>query len=521
MSILNGARRGADEARYRSMIESAPAYFYLAGPEDSSTLYRSPQAATILGYADEDWNTNPDLWSQILHPDDRQRVLSEFAECGRGGKPFRCEYRLLTKTGELRWVRDHATLLRDPSGPGMIVQGVVLDITEQKVAELAADRARAESEDKSRFLDNVFEHAPLGVARAGIDMRVTDANPRLRSMLWSGDGDMVGAHIGQFLAPEELERVIAVFVPLWKGTVDRIESDSLAVRRDGTRLWLHWTATTVPRSDGRIGHFLVMFEDTTAKHQAEEATLAALAELERLNHLKSEFVSVVSHEFRTALTGIQGFSELMRDEDMEPAEVKDLAKDINLDAQRLNRLITEMLDLDRMEAGRMTLRSASVDLNAMLVESVERARVANPGHVFTTQLDPAVPILTADSDRIVQVIANLLSNAVKYSPQGGEIRVRSQLLEVEVTVSVLDHGLGIPASFLPRLFQRYERYNNSATDRIIGTGLGLPIARQIIEMHNGRIWVDSIEGSGSEFHFTLPTSPRVGPLRPQRAEGGA
>jgi PAS domain S-box-containing protein len=404
----------------------------------------------------------------------------------------------------VRWVRDHATLLRDPSGPGLIVQGVVLDITDQRVAELAAEHARSDSEAKSRFLDSVFEHAPLGVARVGLDLKVADANPRLRSMLWTGSGDMIGTHFGQFLAPEEIERVIALFRPLWKGSVDRIESDSLARRDDGTRVWLHWTATTVRTPDRRIAHFLVMFEDITAKHQAEEAAAATLAELERLSHLKSEFVSVVSHEFRTALTGIQGFSELLRDEDMGPEEVKDLAGDINVDAQRLNRLITEMLDLDRMEAGRLTMHPAPLDLNAMLLDAVERARVSDSAHVFTTQLDPAVPILAADGDRMVQVISNLLSNAIKYSPEGGEIRVSSRVAEAGVTVSVLDHGLGIPASFLPKLFQRYERYENTATDRIIGTGLGLPITRQIIELHNGKIWVVSSEGVGSEFHFTIP-----------------
>ncbi|MEP7104823.1 MAG: PAS domain S-box protein, partial [Chloroflexota bacterium] len=344
------ARRGADEARYRSLVESAPAYFYIAAPEDFSTLYRSPQADAILGYRTEDWAAAPDLWVEMLHPDDRERVLAELAECTRGGRPFRCEYRLFAKSGELRWVRDHATLIPDPSGPGLIVQGVVLDITDQKVAERAAEDARSESAEKSRFYDSVFEHAPLGVARVGVDMKVADANPRLHAMLWTGDGDMVGTHFGQFLPGEEATRVIALFQPLWKGEVPRVESDSLAVRRDGSTIWLHWTATTVLRADGRIGHFLVMFEDITAQHQAAEAATATLAELERMSHLKSEFVSVVSHEFRTALTGIQGFSELLRDEDIGPAEVKELAGDINKDAQRLNRMITEMLDLDRMES---------------------------------------------------------------------------------------------------------------------------------------------------------------------------
>ena len=500
----SAARRGADEARYRSMVESAPAYFYLATPDHFTTLYRSPQAEDMLGYTTEDWATTPDQWRRMVHPDDRERVMAELAECGQGGPPFRCEYRLLTKGGEVRWVRDHASLLPDPSGPGMIVQGVVLDITEQKLAERAAEEARSESAAKSRFYDSVFEHAPLGVARVGIDMIVADANPRLHSLLWSGGGSMIGTHFGQFLSPEEAARVIALFEPLWKGKVPRIDSDSLALRRDGSTVWLHWTATTVRRADGRIGHFLVMFEDITAKHQAAEAAAVTLAELERMSHLKGEFVSVVSHEFRTALTGIQGFSELLRDEDIGPAEVKEMAGDINKDARRLNRLITEMLDLDRMEAGRTTIRRAPLDVNATLLDAVERARVAYPGHAFTTEFDPALPAVPADGDRITQVITNLLSNAVKYSPDGGAVRVGTRRDDTEVRVSVLDHGMGIPAAFLPRLFQRYERYENTATDRIIGTGLGLPISRQIIEMHGGRIWAESSEGAGSQFHFTLP-----------------
>jgi len=496
-----------DEAMYRSMVESAPAYFYVASPVDTATIYRSPQAESILGYTSADWAANPDLWSELLHPDDRERVLAAFRECARGGRPFRCEYRLRTRSDGLRWVRDHARLIPDPSGSGQVMQGVVLDITEEKAARDAAADARDESDARSRFMDVVFEHAPLGVAKVGIDMLIADVNPRLRSMLWSGDGDMVGRHFGEFLPADEVERVIQVFRPLWKGEVERIESDSHAIRRDGTRLWLHWTATTVRDGDRRIAYFLVLFEDITAKHEAEERAAAALVELDRLNHLKSEFISVVSHEFRTALTGIQGFSELLRDQEMSAAEVKELAADINSDALRLNRLITEMLDLDRMEAGRLMMRTVPTDLNRLLVEAAERSQVANPARRVGTDLQPGLPPVSVDPDRIVQVVSNLLSNAVKYSAPGSPIEVSSRLAAGEVTIGVRDHGRGIPADFLPKLFQRYERYESEASQRVMGTGLGLPISRQIVEMHGGRIWAESTEGVGSLFQFTLPLEP--------------
>ncbi len=500
-------RTDVDEAMYRSMVESAPAYFYLASAEDSTTIYRSPQVEAILGYTSADWRANPNLWSEILHPDDRERVQAAFDECARGGRPFRCEYRLRTRSDGLRWVRDHARLIPDPSGSGQLMQGVVLDITDEKEAQHAAAEARHESDARSRFMDIVFEHAPLGVAKVGVDMLIADANPRLRSMLWSGDGDMVGRHFGEFLPADEVERVIQVFRPLWKGEVDRIESDSHAVRRDGTRVWLHWTATTVRNNDRRIAYFLVLFEDITAKHEAEERAAAAMVELDRLNHLKSEFISVVSHEFRTALTGIQGFSELLRDQPMSAAEVHELAGDINNDALRLNRLITEMLDLDRMEAGRLSMRTTPTDLNQLLAEAAERSQVAHPQYQVGTDLQPGLPPVSIDPDRIVQVVSNLLSNAVKYSAPGRAIQLSSRLGAGEVTVGVRDHGRGIPAAFLPKLFQRYERYESDTAQQVIGTGLGLPISRQIVEMHGGKIWAESTEAVGSLFQFTLPLEP--------------
>src|SRR6202007_498946 len=148
-------------------------------------------------------------------------------------------------------------------------------------------------------------------------------------------------------------RVFEVFQPLWKGVVPSVESDSRAIRVDGTEVWLHWSATNVRNSSGRLAYFLVMYEDTDAEHAANEAARGHLAGLERLNQLKSEFVSLVSHEFRTALVGISGFSEILMDDSTGPEDVKGLAADINGDALRLNRMISEMLDLDRMEAGKV------------------------------------------------------------------------------------------------------------------------------------------------------------------------
>ena len=369
---------------------------------------------------------------------------------------------------------------------------------------LKSHRAEVDLQGRTALLNQVIVQAPLGIARVGVDMKIIDANPRLGLLLHAKPTEMIGDSVAHFLPPDELERVVQTFQPLWSGAVDTIESDSHALRADGTTVWLHWSATSIKQRAGHTDFFLAMFEDATAEHTAQEAAMANLAGLERLSKLKSEFVSLVSHEFRTALVGIQGFSEMIRDQDLAPDEAKAFAGDINSDAQRLNRMITEMLDLDRIEAGRMTLNIAPLDLNVILAEAAQRARATSAKHSIVTRLDPALPAVRGDSDRLFQVVSNLLSNAVKYSPGGGEILVTSQVQDGAVQVNVRDHGLGIPPEFVTRLFGRYERYEDKNKAKIIGTGLGLAITHQIVEMHGGKIWVDSTVGTGSEFHFTVP-----------------
>lgn len=372
-----------------------------------------------------------------------------------------------------------------------------------------SQHAEAQLARRNALLDEIISHAPLGIARVGTNMTILDVNPRMAGLLRIDPGKMVGTTVADYLTPEEFARVSEVFHPLWIGAVDTVESDSHSLRADKTEVWLHWSATCVRNSAGRIEYFLVMYEDTDAEHAANEAAAAHLASLERLNRLKSEFVSLVSHEFRTALVGISGFSEMIRDSDVTVDEAKGYAADINKDAERLNRMINDMLDLDRIEAGRLTLRLQPVDVNSLLKDAVERARASSVKHFIVCNFDAQQPIAACDPDRLAQVVANLLSNAIKYSPDGGEITVTSAVRDRFVDVGVRDHGIGIDPSFAQRLFSRYERYEKTS-NKIIGTGLGLAITRQIIEMHGGKVWVDSAPGAGSDFHFTVPLEPPRG-----------
>jgi len=239
-------------------------------------------------------------------------------------------------------------------------------------------------------------------------------------------------------------------------------------------------------------------------HRMRRSLLVAIARVESVNRSQREFVSVVSHEFRTPLTSIAGFSEMIRDEGLTPEEVHEYANDINVAAHRLARLVEQVLDLDRMESGRVTLTKEPLDLNAVIRSAVHELAPQAQTHNIALELDPALPVLQADRDKITQVITNLVRNAVKYAPDAPEIRVTSALDGGDAHIRVTDHGPGLPSDALEKVFERYYRVGNAAERGIEGTGLGLPIVRAIVELHGGRTWAESELGKGATFHFTLP-----------------
>jgi signal transduction histidine kinase len=239
---------------------------------------------------------------------------------------------------------------------------------------------------------------------------------------------------------------------------------------------------------------------TTNRHDLE----AMNSELKNMNKQQSNFIAIVSHEFRTALSGIQGFSELLSEQEWSPQEVKEYATDITTDARRLTRMINEVLDLERMKSGEMTLRYEQVDVNALLKKLGEQAQSLASKHRIVYHLDETLPTIQGDLDQLIQVVSNLLSNAVKYSPAGGEILLSSQREQLGVRISIQDQGIGIAKEDQKDIFVPYSRIDSEKTRFIQGTGLGLSLVHEIINLHGGTTWVESTPGYGSTFYFFLP-----------------
>jgi signal transduction histidine kinase len=244
------------------------------------------------------------------------------------------------------------------------------------------------------------------------------------------------------------------------------------------------------------------------QNQADSTAIANLVVLERLNRLKSNFLIRISHQFRTALVGIQGFSELMRDsEELNLHNVKAFASDIYNEAEQLDRAFSQMIELDRMETGSTSLEVNQVYINQLMADVVDNFRQGHPQNPLTVELDPALGVITVDREKVAQVLTILLSNATKYSPPGSRVSVTSRIKDRFAVVTVNDEGAGLAPEIAGGLIDGKQLLlpvsaNYESGDG--GTGLGLPIARQIVLMHGGRIWSESLAGQGSAFHFTLP-----------------
>ncbi len=263
----------------------------------------------------------------------------------------------------------------------------------------------------------------------------------------------------------------------------------------------------VSRLNGLMTAFFVLY---ALLHEANKLYIKLAHQNEQLatqNHIQSDFLSVVGHEFRTALTGILGFSEMIREGGLDEQDTQEYADDIHNDAIRLTRLINDLLDLERMKSGHGKINWEQVEINALIQEIASRTYLASHRDLLQLKLDTNVLPLQADRDKLTQVITNLVNNAIKYSPEGGTILVGSKRESSTIHLFVQDHGIGIPPEKLEQIFERYARVESSATRYVGGSGLGLPIVRQIVEMHHGTVWAESIKGQGSTFHVVLPVKP--------------
>jgi two-component system phosphate regulon sensor histidine kinase PhoR len=237
-----------------------------------------------------------------------------------------------------------------------------------------------------------------------------------------------------------------------------------------------------------------------------------ITEIRSIERMKTAFVSTVSHELRTPLTSIKGFiSTLLQDEDgtfYDHETQREFYTIIDTECDRLTRLISDLLNVSRIEAGRaLDLNPKSVTLPALIDKVVTVQKSYTDKHQLVIDIKNELPTIVADEDKVDQILTNLTNNAIKYSPSGGTITVSAVAEGDIVRMAVSDQGMGIPKEHLPKVFERFHRVDNRDTRKVGGTGIGLYLVKHLVEAHGGKIWVESEHGKGSSFIFELPKCP--------------
>jgi PAS domain S-box-containing protein len=395
------------------------------------------------------------------------------------------------------------------------------DVTEQ----MQAREALRQTEETAEVILESIEDGYYEIDLRGTFTKITDATA---TVIGLPRAQVPGTNFAQLMDEATAKRLLDLYGEVYRTGTALTQLDYDITTLDGSTKHLEASASLIRDAAGNPIGFRGIVRDTTERRRAEQELQQAKHAAEEASRAKGAFLATVSHELRTPLTSVLGFAKLIKRrlaDTIRPAAseadpkvqraLQQIADNIGIivsEGERLTVLIDEVLDLAKIESGKLDWHMQA----AIVAEIVQRATAATSslseakGLNVRTEIEEMLPAVIGDPDRLIQVVINLLSNAIKFTDQGG-IVCRARRIDRSVEVSVTDTGAGISDDDQPKVFERFVQVGDTLTNKPKGTGLGLPICKQIVEHHGGRIWVESKLGCGSTFAFTLPIEPAAPP----------
>jgi PAS domain S-box-containing protein len=393
---------------------------------------------------------------------------------------------------------------------------IIRDITLRKKME----KDIRESEQKYRLL---VENQTDLVAEINPQGQFLFVNPAYCKLLGKNEKELLKESVQSLIHPDDYAGAVQIMQNIQKPPF-HYYSESRMMTHKGWR-WIEWNNNAVMDDRGRINAITCIGRDITESKEAKEELQRANQQLRELDKLKDNFLSTVSHELRTPLTSIKSFAEILMNYEEDKATQKEFLGIINEESDRLTRLINDFLDVSKIQAGRMQWKTVALSLADAINSAVNTAwpLMEKEKLVLNMHIEPDLPMIMSDPDRMIQVVTNILGNAVKFTPEGGRIEIRARSVRdstgqpEKVIVSVRDSGIGIAPENHQKIFENFGQVGDVLKDRPKGTGLGLPICKKIIENFGGSIWVESALRQGTTFFFSLPAvkaKPAAAPAPP-------
>jgi PAS domain S-box-containing protein len=491
----------AAKALYRTLVEHIPLAVYMIG-HDGLLQIINATTAYMLGFSNSAALAGRPFL-ELLPRSYRDHVASLMARAFAGER-MEIEYTQVIRAQRRVFAITLIPII-DAASAVHSLMGMTQDITDQLEMRLDAEIER----DR---LSAAIESTNDAVVMFDLDRRLTLVNHAWSTLFKVGDRDLIGLtdelifeQLSQLF--EQPERVLVKLNQLFDSPQNEA-SGEVAIHCPEQHT-LAWYSIPVRTGAGTSLGRLFVFRDVTREKKADQ--------------MKSEFVSIVSHELRTPLTSIKGFTDLILEGDVGPVspQVREFLEIVQSSADQLVAITNDILETSRIEAGRITIDAQPLDVaeTVHLIADSIQVLMADKQQTLVIDLSRDLPLVSADRDRLAQILTNLISNAQKYTPANGSIRIHAYLAEnlavwhparaeasgPWLVVCITDTGIGIAPQDQEQLFTRFYRVNNPSTQGISGTGLGLNITQSLVELHGGRIWLESEPNRGSTFFFSLPT----------------
>ncbi len=499
-------RKGAEEAlrgserEVRSILDNLQDTFFRTDM-NGITLKNSPSAYELTGYSAEEL-IGRNIVANYVNPDD-QIDIYKLIEKGNGN-PVDYEVKIRHKSGRKIWISARSRLLKDAKGKSIGVEGMARDITERKIAEEALKL----SEERFAL---AMRASNEGIWDWDLATDKTHMSKRLESLMEVKSNARITKNtVYKSIHPEDKKTYRDAMIAHLKGETEVFECEFRFLRRNGDIRWLRDRGLALRHPDGLAYRMIGSVGDITERKRGEEVLRDALEQAEIANRTKTDFLANISHELRTPLNAIIGFSDLISSEIFGPIGVekyREYTVTISESGHHLLDIINDILDIARIEVGKLDFKPERVKLEPVFESCLRliRERAEKGDLTLRRNIQGDLPDIKADPRRLKQILLNLLSNAVKFTPAKGTVTLKARMTKAgTLVISVSDTGIGMKAADIPNVMTAFVQVDSKLSRSYEGTGLGLPLTKSFVELHDGNMGIKSSPGKGTTVTIYFP-----------------